>query len=128
MFGLFGKKENPHRTGLREDFERVTSALHRADGPTQMAVGHSINLANSMFVQRFGSPDAFRKLPQSEKSKYLEQLTAAEEKLQKEQPHASIGFALFKMWVGTLAANDDELMHQFSKGLSSFSAKGDLGG
>jgi hypothetical protein len=39
---------------------------------------------------------------------------------------ASLGFGLFKMWVGTLASNDSELERQFSDELAYFSKKGDL--
>lgn len=128
MFGLFRKRENPHRAGLRQDFARVTSTLGRAENLVQVAVGHSINMANSMFIQRFGSAARFRKLPKNQRLEYIAALSRAEEKMVKEQPHAAVGFALFKMWIAAVTEDDEELIQEFSKGLASFSRKGDLGG
>lgn len=66
MFGFLKKKEPPGRRELREEFEKFTNALRRADDVTQMAVGHSINMANSMFIKRFGSINAFCQQPANE--------------------------------------------------------------
>ncbi len=41
-------------------------------------------------------------------------------------PSVSLGFGLFKMWVGGVAELDTELMEQCSKELAYFSRKGDL--
>lgn len=126
MFGFFKKRENPHRAGLRDDFLRVTTRLRAADPAIQMAVGHSINMANSLFIQRFGSIAVFRGLPKPEKYKYIEALTNAEEKMTKEKPQAAVGFALFKMWIGALTEDDEDLLQEFSAGLAELSRKGDL--
>jgi len=126
MFGFFKKKEQPGRRELREEFEKLTSALRRADDITQIAVGHSINMANSMFIQRFGSPDAFCQKPTSERIEYIKSLTAFEEKMSQQDPSVALGFCLFKMWICVLSEQDHELMSQFSKELGYFSRKGDL--
>lgn len=126
MFGLFKKRENPHREELRNDYVRVTTMLKAADPTIQMAVGHSINMANSIFMERFGGIANFRSLSKSEKLKYIEALTSAEEKMAKEQPHAAVGFALFKMWIAALTEEDEELLQRFSNGLAELSRKGDL--
>lgn len=127
MFGLFRKRENSQREGLRQDFERATTKLRRADPFVQAAVGHSINMANSIFMQRFGNVDQFRALPKDEKIQYIMALSRAEEGFAKDQPHAAVGFALFKMWIGALTAEDEELVQQFSKALAVLSAQGDVG-
>lgn len=126
MFRFFKKKEPPGRKELREEFEKFTSALRRADDITQIAVGHSINMANSMFIKRFGSIDAFCQQPKGEKIKYIQSLTAFEEKTSQQDTSVALGFGLFKMWVGVLSEQDQELMSQFSKELGYFSRKGDL--
>lgn len=126
MFGFFKKKEPPGRKELRDEFERFTSALRCADDVTQMAVGHSINMANSIFIKRFGSIDAFCRHPQDERIKYIQSITAFEEKMSQQDPSVALGFGLFKMWVGVLSERDQELMSQFSKELGYFSRKGDL--
>jgi len=126
MFGFFKKKEPPSRKELREEFEKFTGALHRADDVTQIAVGHSINMANSMFIKQFGSVDVFCQQPTSERIKYIQSLTAFEEKMSQQDPSVALGFGLFKMWVGVLSEQDQELMSQFSKELGYFSRKGGL--
>lgn len=126
MFGFFKKKEPPGRMELREEFEKFTSALRRADAKTQIAVGQSINMANSMFIKRFGSPDAFCQKATSERIEFIKSLTAFEEKMSQQDPPVALGFGLFKMWVGVLGEQDYELMSQFSKELGYFSRKGDL--
>ena len=126
MFEFFKKKEPAGRKELRDEFEKFTSALRRADDVIQIAVGHSINMANSMFIKRFGSVDAFCQQPMSERIKYIESLTAFEEKMSQQDPSAALGFGLFKMWVGVLSEQDQELMSQFSKELGYLSRKGDL--
>ena len=127
--GWFSKKiEPPGRKEFRAEFESVTARLRKSDEVTQMAVGHSINMAHSFFAQRFGNTSAFRALSTDEKHSYIESLTAMEEKMMQKDPHAGLGFGLFKMWIGAVTANDEELVKEFSGVLASFSKKGDLGG
>lgn len=128
MGWLFKKKEPPGRKEFRAEFGDVTKRLRDADDVTQTAVGHSINMAHSLFAQKFGDVKTFRALPSDEKHSYIESLTAMEEAMMKKDRHAGIGFGLFKMWIGAVTANDDELMKEFSGELAFFSKKGDLGG
>ena len=100
--------------------------LKSADSTTQMAVGHSVNFANSLFLKNFESVDSFRLLPQSLKIEYIHNLTELEEKKANEDPHFALGVALFKMWLGAVAANDDKLASQIFEELSFFSRVGDL--
>ena len=130
MFG-FGKKkekENPDRIAFRDEFETMTKRLRTADEVVQIAVGHSINMAFSMFRQTYAAPQAFKQLATSEQFAYVSKLTDMENRLRDEKGDmaASLGFGLFKMWVGTLASNDNELERQFSDELAYFSQKGNL--
>ncbi len=129
MFGFGKKKENPSRKALREEFETITAALKQADEIVQVAVGHAINMASSIFHQTHNSPSDFLRLPKSERIDYINKLTIMEIGLKDEKgdPHSSLGFGLFKMWVGALAENDTELMDQISAELAYFNKKGDLG-
>jgi len=122
----FGKKELQGRKAFREEFDTVTAKLRRADEASQVAAGHSINMANSFFIQRFTAIESFRKLPKAEKLAYIHSLTSMEEKVTTKDPHAAVGFGLFKMWVGALSEDDEELISRFSKELAFFSKKGDL--
>lgn len=128
MFGLFKKKEPPGRKEVREEFEKFTTALHHAQDVVQVSVGHSINMANSLFAKRFGSVNEFCRQPASERIKYIQSLTAFEERMSQQDPPATLGFGLFKMWIGVVSEQDQELMSQFSKELAYFSRKGDLPG
>ena len=130
MFGFRKKKETAERRAFREEFETTVSQLHTAPAVVQLAVGHSVNIAHSLFVQSFGSVENFAKRPAEERNGYVQKLTTMEVTLGEESDDdaASLGFGLFKMWVGTLLANDSELTAKFANDLAYFSTKGDLSG
>ena len=130
MFGFGRKKEDPNRKAFREEFEYTTKRLRMAPEESQIALGHAINLAHSMFAQRFGSPEAFQHAGIQERHDYIAKLTIMEDKLREEKGDlaGSLGFGLFKMWVGAHSAGDAELIEQFSNELAYFSRKGNLGG
>jgi hypothetical protein len=83
-------------------------------------------MANSFFMQTYSGPDEFINLPRHEQIEHIQKRTTMENKLADSDPQASLGFGLFKMWVGALAENDKELMGSFSNELAYFSRKGDL--
>ena len=126
MFGLFNKKESSARKGLRLEFERVTAMLRNADDAAQMTVGHSINISNSLFTQKFQTVEEFQLLPKSARMDYIRNLTSMEEQMTNEDPFSALGVGLFKMWIGVVVENDEILMSQFLNELSYFSRKGDL--
>ena len=126
MFGLFKKQEPSARKGLRLEFERVTAMLRSSDNLSQMAVGHSINMANSIFAKRFQSVDSFRLLPRTQKMEFIHSLSAVEENAARKDVHFALGVALFKMWIGAVVADDVELTCQMFEELRFFSRKGDL--
>lgn len=129
MFGSGKKKEDPNRKAFREEFETVIHAVYQADDLAQIAVGNAINMANSLFLQAYSTPSDFQKLPEAKQIEYINKLSKMEVGLREEKndPHSSIGFGLFKMWIGALSKNDTELINQFSSELAHFSRKGDLG-
>lgn len=127
MSGLFTKQESPYNATLLQDFERATLTLRAADPVAQIKVIHNIGLANTLFSERFGGMDEFRCLTPTEKCQYLDSLTVAENKLTKDgMPHAALGFALFKMWIGAVTVGDEDLFMRISGNLAEFSAAGDL--
>ena len=128
MFGFGKKPESQGRKEFREEFETMTAKLHGADESVQMAVGHAINMAFSLFRQTHGSPQSFKKLPTDVQFAYIAKLTDMENRLRDEKGDlaGSLGFGLFKMWVGTLASNDNELTEKFSTELAIFSKKGNM--
>ena len=130
MFGIGKKKETSERRAFREEFETTVSQLRTAPEVVQLAVGHSVNTAHSFFAQSFGSAESFMSRPAEERNAYVQKLTTMEVTLREDRGDdaASLGFGLFKMWVGTLLANDGELKSKFATELAYFSKKGDLSG
>ena len=128
MFGFGKKRESQGRKEFREEFETMTMKLRGADASVQMAVGHAINMAFSLFRQAHGNPQMFKRLPTDVQFAYIAKLTDMENRLrdQKDDMPGSLGFGLFKMWVGTLASNDEELNEKFSSELTFFSKKGNM--
>lgn len=126
MGWIFSKKELSSRQQFRDEFVTVTAKLWSADELTQVAVGHGLNLMTTAFMQRFGDIKTFSALPQEEKNVYIKSLTKAEEGLIAKDPYAALGIGLFKMWIGALTADDEELIRHFSKDLALISKKGDL--
>src|SRR5262245_29378604 len=115
MFGWFKKQEPPGRKEFREEFRAVTRRLLAGDALSQVAVGHSINLAHSAFRARFDDVASFKALTTSEQHEYLKSLTEVEGKLLTTDQQAALGFGLFKMWLGAISAKDDELVAEFSE-------------
>ncbi len=129
MLGSGKKTAHPERRAFREEVEATTAKLRAAPETSQVAVGHAINMAHSLFAKSFGSPQEFLKLSVQDRHSYIKKLTTMEVKLREEQKDlaGSLGFGLFKMWVGTLSANDAELTETFSQQLAYFSKKGSPG-
>lgn len=127
---MFGKKEDPNRKAFRKEFEQVARSIRQADETVQAAVGHAINMANSMFYQTFSDVADFQRVSNQERIQYIHKLTHMEESLRDDKGDlpSSLGFGLFKMWVGAVSENDDELAEKFGAELAHFSQKGDLGG
>ena len=126
MFGFFKKKESADRKAMREEFEEHIRVLRHTDDATKMAVGYGINIANSMFIKRYGSVKAFSQQPMSEKINYIHSLNEFETKMSDQDPLFVVGASLFKKWIAALIEEDKELMSQFSKELDYFSRKGDI--
>lgn len=124
MFG-FGRKEDPQRRAFREEFESTVARLRSAEDVVQITVGHAINMAHSFFQQTHATPASFQSIPKAEQYAYIEKLTTMENKMRDEMHDEpmSLGFGLFKMWVGTLTAGDSELEQKFSAELAYFSRK-----
>jgi|TARA_R100000501_G_scaffold17056_1_gene31397 hypothetical protein len=130
MFGFGRKKEDPDRKVVREQFESVVKALRQADAASRVAVGHTINMMNSMFHQTYGGVDGFLRTPKSQRNEYMQKLSNMEVVFQEEKqdPLSSLGVALFKMWVGSVSEQDNELIGKFSRELEILSKEGDIGG
>lgn len=125
MFG-FGSRAKARRDA-QEEFDTTCRKLRGGPELAQVALGHAINQAHSLFIARFGSADAFSKIPSREQFAYMESLSNASVAFmqEKKDPPSSLGFDLFKMWVGMVVVQDAELMNKFAAELSYFSKKGE---
>ena len=126
MFNIFNK-EDPYRKQNRLEFEAIMNDMIKQPQSTRIAVGHSINIANSMFYQRFSGVDNFMKLKRTEQMDYQQSLNEMQEKLGETDPASMIGFHLFGKWISSLIENDKKLMLEFTKGLAILSEEADIG-
>ena len=123
MFGLIRKREKPQRDRLLQDFARVIMRLRGANEFIQSSVGRSINIANSLLIQRFGSAEGFRAASDEKKGQYIGNLARANEHFAQRWPTTAIGFSLFRMWLEALTEEDEALAQHFSRGLAALSAR-----
>lgn len=113
------------RADLRQQFREILSTLQTADQLAQAAVGHGINMMNSLFVKKFGDVDAFQRRPKVENLAFIDSLTHLEQELAPRDPHSALGVILFKMWIGAVAERDQGLMNEFSADLAVLSRQGE---
>jgi hypothetical protein len=128
MFGIFRRRETAERKTARREFESVIASLRSRSPVEQALVGHSINLANSVFVQRFGSVAKFAALPQAERLEYFASLQTMLEKLRTSGDREALaGFGLFRLWLWGASApvTDAALQRQITQSLEELSRKGD---
>lgn len=127
MFNLFKHNEHSGRGVLKSDFEATVRHLEAADSSVRVAVGHAINLANSMFRSSY-SIESFQAIPMAERVAYIHKLNEMQVKLRDEaqDPVSSVGFGLFAMWIAAVAANDNQLTRDIAAHLAKYSEAGDL--
>lgn len=118
--------DSGERAELRQQFSQIVGTLKSADELARAAVGHGVNMMNSLFVKRFGEVSGFQRRSKAENLAFIDSLTHLEQKLASEDPHGALGVILFKMWVGAVAERDQELMNEFSAELTSLSRPGEF--
>ena len=110
----FGKKvtNSPAREGLINDFHKAKKAISNADVATKTSVAFGLNAANTMFYRTYGGPQKFCSESYEKKIKYCIALNDFEEKMRSQDQLASLGVAVFKMWIAALTEDDIELRKQ----------------
>src|SRR6266849_3232155 len=102
MFGFFRKRETPKKSGANTDFDGVMARLRSMPPAHQMLVGHGINFANSVFLQRYKSVQEFAAVSEKERLDYFQALTKTIEKMKQqgeEQNQMAAGFSLYRLWL-----------------------------
>lgn len=128
MFGLFRKNINPPKEShesSRGKFMGLIARCQKADKMVQIMIGDAINMANTAFIQRFGSVDNFRKQPNSKRVEYIRSLVQVT-KDPNVIPEHHLGFILFLSWAGAISDGEEELAQDYFKELMSFSKLGEL--
>jgi hypothetical protein len=127
MFGLFKNKTpssseiNQKRRNIIDFFEKSINDLRNANPAVQKVVGHSINMANTAFINQYSSREHFLQLPNSERNQYIIKLNEFEKMTLEKDPLLSLGFALFKAWLVFYIEKDFEIADRFAKDLDYFS-------
>lgn len=122
MFNIFNKKISEVKK-LRKEFEKKTKIIRSSNEDTQIAVGHSINIVNSYFIDAFSSIDNFISLSIENKYFYIDTLIESEIKCSKSDPNSALGISLFRIWVRVLTESDEVLSERFGEELAYFSRK-----
>ena len=70
------KRRKPGSEVLHFELRESAALLQKATPLARIAVGHAINMANSMFLTRFVSVDQFLSSPRATQLDYVKSLTA----------------------------------------------------
>ena len=124
MFSLFKKKDRKgeDRKKHLEDFGLLIVLVKNAEEVQQIAVGAMINLLNSSLLEKYDSLESFQSASYSEQRSYIQNLYQLEDKFQaKGKKEEAMGTALFKMYLISLMARDEEAYSAMEKRLFYFS-------
>ena len=126
MFGLF-KKKTSDREAVLTECKVIVRFVQEADKLTRVALGHSINMAHSIFRQHYPSVEAFQSASVEERNQLIAQLTKMVESLLQKDRHSALGFRMFSIWVVGLTTNDNFLTSQIEPVMKELSREGDHG-
>jgi len=118
------KLEGPQHDRVLEEFVSLITRLCGANALFRSSVGQGVSIANSLFVQRFGSAEEFQGSPEDRKAQYIRSLAGAEVHFNKRWPTMAIGFSLFRLWLEALLKEDEALVQNLWKGLVVLGASG----
>jgi hypothetical protein len=129
MFGIFKKKKSNERDGVIEEFNSMINQTKTGKEDSQMLIGHGVNVANSIFLKAYSSPDDFRGRSYKEKFKYFKKFIKFKEGVKEKDFGLYIGIHFFGTWLLALVQDDNDLENLVKKELVWLSKKGEpLGG
>jgi hypothetical protein len=123
MSDLIGRHEIQHLDQVLHEFVSVIATLSGTNESFRSSVGRGICVASSLFVQRFGSAEAFQESPEARKAQYIRSLADAEARFSTRWPTMAIGFALFRLWLEALFKGDQALAHNLWTGLAALGSR-----
>ena len=109
-----------------KEFKEMIETTKAGKDDAQMVVGHGVNMANSIFLKTYPSPDVFQTKPYKEKLKYLKKFKKFQESYRQKDLAFYIGIHFFATWLLSLVENDSELEKIVQKELIWLSQKGEL--
>ena len=87
MFGMFKRKSPDKWKVILKEFSEITQSVRSEGIAAQMAVGHGINMANSLFVKSFSDINSFVKnIPDVDRVEYIKKLGMTVENLSSVDP------------------------------------------
>lgn len=113
---------------LRTRFFLAFNNATKLSEPSQISVGHSINMANSVFRRKFSGIEEFQSLSEGARSAYIIKMIAFETSLQMKNNDSNevLGFSLFRMYIEAASLNDLALFREFGTRIADLSAKADI--
>jgi len=126
VFGFFKKKKSSERDGLIEEFKLLINSAKTGNENAQLVVGHGVNMANSIFLKAYSSPDDFRGRAYREKRDYFKKFTKLKEGFKEKDFGLYIGIHFFGIWLLALVENDHDLENLVQEELIWLSKKGEL--
>lgn len=113
---------------LRARFFLAFQNSTKLSEPSQISVGHSINMANSVFRRKFSGIEEFQSLPDDARSAYIIRMIALETSLQMKNNDSNevLGFSLFRMYIEAASLNNLALFREFGTRIAGLSAKADI--
>lgn len=129
MFGFFRNKKNNERDRVIEEFNSIMNQTKTGAEDAQMVIGHGVNMANSVFLKAYSSPDDFRCRSHKEKLEYFKKFIKFKEDVKDKDIGLYMGIHLFGTWLLGFVQDDDDLEQLVKKELAWLSKKGEpLGG
>lgn len=112
---------------LRRRFAVTIEEIERLSVPSKVSVGHSINMANSIFIREFSSVGKFQSLSDGARAVYILKMVGLETTLQMKNNDRNevLGFSLFRMYLEAVSLNNLSLFREIEESLSVFSAAAD---
>ncbi len=121
------RKANRIESDWEIQFTGIVAAIKSSEHQVQISIGHSINIAHSIFIKRFESLAAFRRCSPEEQVKYVENLIEMRNGLAGKNQIAATGCMLFTIWIFAVIKGDAEAEQKVGKELEFLSRIGDIG-
>ena len=98
--------------------DEYIAALRNAGEPQQAAVGHGLNTARSIFIEKFGAMSGFRDAGSGAQLEFVAQMDAMARSLDASNTGMAWGIRLFWMYAYLLRDGDEGVSQRFGPDLA----------